>query len=322
MFRSCGRLGVATSLTLGVAASLLVGCSGSAEEAEAARLARMTLDDSAVAVGADGPQLKPSFDVTTVALRSSLPLATLKSAYTELQQMDSETLTPSEPSGCDTDKVKEPALPAVEVLATKAPAAGAHQPEIADIVAARGQDEFVVNEYFRAARKAGHGCASFSRKIRDLGEGSYDPGESGSTKVSNASVDGWDGLRLTTPVKVTGNSWTQQVARESLVLRRGQIVVHVRVEAPDQAAATQRVDSLMKQTLSTVGVTKPAVVTAGNSTPAPSAGTVGPTGQPTGQPSEQSSAQPSTQPTGQPSVNAANVPASGAVGDGATPAGN
>jgi hypothetical protein len=59
-------------------------------------------------------------------------------------------------------------------------------------------------------------------------------------------------VRVTTLVTLTGKGWTEDVVRQSLVLAKGQIVVHVRVEEVDATTAAAQTDALMSATLVTL----------------------------------------------------------------------
>lgn len=226
----------------------LAGCSDADEQAALA--ARKTLDDGAVPLNGRESTLTGGFDRNTSQLTEALPLSRLNSQYTEVQTMEAESLRPSEASGCKPDAVKLPSLPATEALATRPPGAGQHQPSSADVVAARARTEPEAMELVKAVRAAAAECQRFSTDLRDLGEGSFAPAEKGSTSVKDASQGEWTGLRTTTDLALTGKGWDQDVRRESLVLSRGQIVVHVQVEGATASEVSSTVDALMTTTIS------------------------------------------------------------------------
>lgn len=230
----------------------LVGCGSSAAEEEAARQARMTLDDGAVPMPAGATVLSGGFDRSTAELNAALPLATLQRDYSEVQTMAAESFIPSEAAGCKPSPVREPALPAAEALATKPPGAGRHQPETADVVASRGRTDTEASQLIDAVKKAAAGCTSFASDLKDLGEGSFAPAEKGSTAVADAAVKDWTGVRTTTQIALTGKGWSEQTARESLVLRRGQVVVHIKVEGPEVGQVTDRASRLAEETITAI----------------------------------------------------------------------
>ncbi len=208
---------------------------------------RMTLDDGAVPVGPGASALSSGFDRSTLQMASALPVTTLQGSFTEVIPTGAGKLVPSESSGCNPDAVTTPALPATEVLATKPPESGAHEAEVAQVAAARATTEVEADGLMSAVAKAAKDCASFSSEPRDLGEGSVMPGEEGTARLADFSQDGWSGVRVTATVSLNGRTWSQTTTREALVVRRGQVVVLVRVTKPE--GAQQLVDSLAKETL-------------------------------------------------------------------------
>ncbi|MFV0459890.1 MAG: hypothetical protein ACK5MT_14090 [Actinomycetales bacterium] len=244
------RTGSACALALMTGFSLvgafLVGCT---QDPPPPDISQKTLDDGARPPGASGPSLSSGFDVSPNEMSAVLPLGTLRSEFTEVTTMGAENLIPSEASGCQPDAVTTPSLPATEALATKPPAAGSHQADEASIVAARAPTEGEAEELMSAVEEAAGGCADFSTPLRDLGEGSAVPAEEGASTVSPYVEGAWDGLRVSTEVTLSGSSWKQPVSRESLVLRRGQVVVHVRVYSAQESRARTLAESLATETI-------------------------------------------------------------------------
>ncbi len=231
---------------LTVVVLVAAGCAGE----EAPRPAGV--DDGAVPVGSGGPVLSGGFDRSMTQLQVALPAAAMDTGYSEVQELQPETLVPSEATGCHPDAIVEPALPATELLGTRPPAKGRHQPTIGDVVAARAPSEVVVTDLFEQIAKGVKECASFSSNLKDLGEGSFAPGERGSASSVAVQQGNWSGVRVTTLVTLTGKGWTEDVVRQSLVLSKGQIVVHVRVEEVDATTAGAQTDALMTATLATL----------------------------------------------------------------------
>jgi hypothetical protein len=230
--------------------SVLVVMVGGCSAREAPRPA--AVDDGAVPVGAGGPVLTAGFDRSMTQLQVALPAAAMDAGYTEVQGLQPETLVPSEATGCHPDAIVEPALPATELLGTRPPAKGRHQPTIGEVVAARAPSEVVVSNLFTQIAAGVKECGSFSSTLKDLGEGSFAPGERGSASSVAVRQGDWVGVRVTTLVTLTGKGWTEDVVRQSLVLAKGQIVVHVRVEEVDATTAAAQTDALMSATLVTL----------------------------------------------------------------------
>lgn len=220
------------------------GCSGD----QPPDPARMTVNDGATPI-APGQQngLTSGFDRSTHQLAGTFPLEALRQRFTEVTTMAADQLVPSEATGCNPDEVTTPAIPASEALATKPPESGDHEAEVAHIVGARATTEAHATAVMAAIKKAAADCATFSSPLRDLGEGSIAPAEKGTATLTEASHEDWTGVRISTTVTLTGKSWSEQVTRESLVLRRGQVILLVQVSAPSGAA--ELVDSLVEPTL-------------------------------------------------------------------------
>ncbi|MDO4240836.1 MAG: hypothetical protein Q4D18_11540, partial [Micrococcus sp.] len=203
------------------------------------------VDDAARPVGSGGPRLSSGFDRDLAELAAALPTMALNGSYLEVQELPTETLRVAETNVCRAGP-GELSLPATEVLASRRPAAGHDQPESADVVAARARSEFAAGEFTDAAFDQMRACTERSIQGRDLGEGSYAPGEEATARSEDVVFEGWTGVRHTAEVKLTSNTWEDEVTREWVLVRQGQIVVAVRVEGADAGLVRAQTDSLTR----------------------------------------------------------------------------